>query len=29
MPAQINHFFVLMMENRSFDHMLGFMRAPG
>ncbi len=29
MPAQINHFFVLMMENRSFDHMLGFMKAPG
>lgn len=29
LPAQINHFFVLMMENRSFDHMLGFMKAPG
>jgi phospholipase C len=29
MPPQINHFFVLMMENRSFDHMLGFMKAPG
>lgn len=29
MPAQINHFFVLMMENRSFDHIFGFMKAPG
>jgi hypothetical protein len=28
-PAQINHFFVLMMENRSLDHMLGFMKGPG
>ena len=28
MPAQINHFFVLMMENRSLDHMLGFLKAP-
>lgn len=28
MPAQINHLFVLMMENRSLDHMLGFMKAP-
>jgi phospholipase C len=27
-PAQINHFFVLMMENRSLDHMLGFMKGP-
>jgi phospholipase C len=27
-PAQINHFFVLMMENRSLDHMLGFMKSP-
>lgn len=27
MPAQIKHLFVLMMENRSFDHMLGFMKA--
>jgi phospholipase C len=27
-PAQINHFFVLMMENRSLDHMLGFMQGP-
>jgi phospholipase C len=29
MPARIDHFFVLMMENRSFDHMLGFLKAPG
>ena len=29
MPAQINHLFVLMMENRSLDHMLGFMKTPG
>lgn len=29
MAAQIKHFFVLMMENRSLDHMLGFMKAPG
>lgn len=29
MPARIDHFFVLMMENRSLDHMLGFMKAPG
>jgi phospholipase C len=29
LPAQINHFFVLMMENRSLDHLLGFMKAPG
>ncbi len=31
MPApldQIKHLVVLMMENRSFDHMLGFMAAP-
>lgn len=27
MPAQINHFFVLMLENRSFDHMLGFLQS--
>jgi hypothetical protein len=27
-PAQINHFFVWMMENRSLDHMLGFMKGP-
>lgn len=28
MPAQIKHLFVLMMENRSFDHLFGFMKAP-
>ena len=27
MPARIDHFFVLMMENRSLDHMLGLMKA--
>ena len=27
MPAQIKHLFVLMMENRSFDHFLGWL--PG
>jgi phospholipase C len=26
MPTQIEHLVVLMMENRSFDHMLGFMK---
>jgi phospholipase C len=25
--AQIKHFIVLMMENRSFDHMLGFLKS--
>lgn len=29
MPAQIKHLFVLMMENRSFDHVFGFMKGPG
>jgi phospholipase C len=29
MPAQIKHLFVLMMENRSFDHLFGFMKEPG
>jgi phospholipase C len=29
MPAQIKHLFVLMMENRSFDHLFGFMKTPG
>jgi phospholipase C len=29
MPARIDHFFVLMMENRSLDHMLGFMKDDG
>jgi len=28
MPAAIKHLVVLMMENRSFDHMLGFMMSP-
>ncbi|MFL6307663.1 MAG: alkaline phosphatase family protein [Candidatus Sulfotelmatobacter sp.] len=28
MPATIKHLVVLMMENRSFDHMLGFMQSP-
>lgn len=28
MPAVIKHLVVLMMENRSFDHMLGFMKSP-
>jgi phospholipase C len=27
--ATINHIFVLMMENRSFDHLLGFSGLPG
>ncbi|MGD0958795.1 MAG: alkaline phosphatase family protein [Methylomonas sp.] len=27
--AQIKHLFVLMMENRSFDHMLGFSNITG
>jgi phospholipase C len=26
--AEIKHFVVLMMENRSFDHMLGFLKSP-
>ncbi len=26
---KINHIVVLMMENRSFDHMLGFLKSPG
>ena len=25
---RINHFVVLMLENRSFDHMLGYLRSP-
>jgi phospholipase C len=29
MPAVIKHLVVLMLENRSFDHMLGFMKSPG
>jgi phospholipase C len=27
--AQIKHIVVLMMENRSFDHMLGYLGLPG
>src|SRR2546422_5648194 len=27
MAAEIKHLIALMMENRSFDHMLGFMKA--
>ena len=27
MPTPIKHLVVLMLENRSFDHMLGFMKA--
>jgi phospholipase C len=26
---KINYFFVLMLENRSFDHMLGYSGIPG
>ena len=26
MPPKIEHLVVLMMENRSFDHMFGFMK---
>ena len=29
MVADIRHLVVLMMENRSFDHMLGYLRAAG
>jgi phospholipase C len=28
MPPKIEHLVVLMLENRSFDHMLGFLRTP-
>ncbi|HXD32556.1 MAG TPA: alkaline phosphatase family protein [Pyrinomonadaceae bacterium] len=28
MPANIKHLVVLMMENRSFDHALGFLKSP-
>ena len=28
MPQTIRHVIVLMLENRSFDHMLGWMQAP-
>jgi len=27
-PGTIQHLVVLMLENRSFDHMLGFMKSP-
>ena len=29
MPQEIEHIIVLMMENRSFDHMLGWLQQPG
>jgi phospholipase C len=29
MPQEIEHVIVLMMENRSFDHMLGWLQQPG
>ena len=29
MGHTITHLIVLMLENRSFDHMLGFMASPG
>jgi phospholipase C len=29
MAAKIDHLVVLMMENRSFDHMLGFLKTTG
>ena len=29
MPQEIEHLVVLMMENRSFDHMLGWLQEPG
>ena len=28
MPVAIKHLIVLMLENRSFDHMLGFLQSP-
>jgi phospholipase C len=28
MPQEIEHIIVLMMENRSFDHMLGWLQGP-
>jgi phospholipase C len=28
MPAEIKHLVVLMLENRSFDHMLGWLQSP-
>ncbi len=29
MPQEIEHVIVLMMENRAFDHMLGWLQGPG
>src|SRR3954470_733484 len=29
MPRPIEHLIVLMLENRSFDHMLGYLKKPG
>lgn len=29
MPREIEHVIILMMENRSFDHMLGWLQEPG
>ena len=29
MPQEIEHVIVLMMENRSFDHMMGWLQEPG
>jgi phospholipase C len=29
LPQTIQHLVVLMLENRSFDHMLGYLRSPG
>jgi len=28
MPPRVEHLVVLMLENRSFDHMLGFLKSP-
>ena len=28
MAKKIEHLVVLMMENRSFDHMVGFLKSP-
>src|SRR5215475_5317231 len=28
MAAKIEHLVVLMLENRSFDHLFGFMKSP-
>lgn len=29
LQSKVDHFIVLMQENRSFDHFLGFLRSPG